>query len=103
MTHLKERQRDDIQQTRNINRPSYGVIVCFRQSGYLAIGPYKGEFLEDNANSLRRNNAEFQYLNPDEMRRCYPMLSYPDNYGGIVDKDGGILRADKALRAYQVF
>ncbi|XP_048252107.1 peroxisomal sarcosine oxidase-like isoform X3 [Haliotis rufescens] len=73
----------------------------FRPAGYLAIGEHNGVFLKDNVSSLTRNDAPFQYLPPPDFRRRYPMLAYPDNFAAIVDTDGGILRADKALLAYQ--
>ncbi|XP_071094288.1 peroxisomal sarcosine oxidase-like isoform X3 [Haliotis cracherodii] len=73
----------------------------FRQTGFIAIGQYKGDFLEDNISSLKRNNAQFEYLTPVDFRRRYPMLRYPNDFSCVADPDGGILRADKALMAYQ--
>ncbi|XP_067683658.1 peroxisomal sarcosine oxidase-like isoform X2 [Haliotis asinina] len=73
----------------------------FSQTGFIAIGKYKGNYLDNNASSLQRNNARFEYLAPQDFRRRYPMLRYPDDYSCVADPEGGILRADKALLAYQ--
>lgn len=52
--------------------------------------------------SLSRNGIKYDILTPGDQRDRYPMLSLPPDYVGVFDYSGGVLRADKALRAFQV-
>lgn len=52
--------------------------------------------------SLSRNGIKYDILTPGDLRDRYPMLSLPPDYVGVFDYSGGVLRADKALRAFQV-
>ncbi|RUS74305.1 hypothetical protein EGW08_017928, partial [Elysia chlorotica] len=73
----------------------------FRPVGYLAIGTVGGEFLNENIHCMAVNQAPYKLLSPEEFRLKYPMLRYGDNVGGLLDMEGGVLMADKALLAMQ--
>ncbi|XP_059145759.1 peroxisomal sarcosine oxidase-like [Physella acuta] len=57
--------------------------------------------LQEVANSLRAHNVPHEVLTPADVRRRFPVINGGDNCGGIWDPSGGILRADRALRAFQ--
>ncbi|GFR85891.1 peroxisomal sarcosine oxidase [Elysia marginata] len=73
----------------------------FRKVGYLAIGAVGEDFLNENIHCMTVNQAPYSLFSPEEFKRKYPMLSYDDNVGGMLDPDGGVLMADKALLAMQ--
>ena len=70
--------------------------------GYLAIGTNGGDFLKENIHCMSVNQAPYTLFSPKDFRRKYPILNYDDNVGGLLDPDGGVLMADKALLAMQV-
>ena len=73
-----------------------------RPIGYLAIGRHQGQFLQDNVNALKKSGASYEMLDTDQFKRKYAMLTYPSDYGGVYDQDGGLLRADRILNILQV-
>ena len=68
----------------------------------MAIGAIGGDFLNENIHCMTVNQAPYTLLSSGDFRRKYPMLSYGDNVGCLLDHDGGVLMADKALLAMQV-
>ena len=66
------------------------------------MGMSGGENLSSIASAMSRHGMEFQSFDTNELKRRYPMLHYPPSYAGLLDPKGGILRADKALAAFQV-
>ncbi|XP_046361539.2 peroxisomal sarcosine oxidase-like isoform X1 [Haliotis rufescens] len=69
--------------------------------GTLSIGPENDEFLRDVEKALTNVGAAVDVLTHEQLRRRYPMLSYPHNYVGLLDHKGGLLKADCILRALQ--
>ena len=61
-----------------------------------------GKFLSSIAAAMSRHGMAYQSFEPSELKRRYPMLFYPPSCAGLLDPKGGILRADKALAAFQV-
>ncbi|BFZ05377.1 hypothetical protein BsWGS_08416 [Bradybaena similaris] len=51
--------------------------------------------------ALRVHNISHENLSPKELQRRFPMLTTGPSDAGIWDPNGGLLRADKALRAFQ--
>lgn len=76
-------------------------VQIYKPLGYLAIGQHGGQFLEDNRSALVRTGAPFTQLDRDAFRKQYPMLRYPADYGAILDPNGGLLRSDRILNAFQ--
>ncbi|XP_059145758.1 peroxisomal sarcosine oxidase-like, partial [Physella acuta] len=68
-------------------------IIDLRQQG--------SHGLERVAHSLRAHNVPHEVLTPADVKRRFPVINGGDNCGGIWDPSGGILRADRALRAFQ--
>lgn len=51
---------------------------------------------------LQRHGIPHQVMDYQRVKQAYPMIEFPRDYTFVVDKSGGILRADKALLSYQV-
>lgn len=51
---------------------------------------------------LQRHGIAHEVFDYRGIKQAYPMIEYPKDYTFVVDKTGGILRADKALLAYHV-
>ncbi|XP_041348160.1 peroxisomal sarcosine oxidase-like [Gigantopelta aegis] len=73
----------------------------FRQSGFVSMGEYDGDVLMAVTQSLLQLNTSHQVLTPSEFKTRFPMMKYPETFAGVLDFDGGLLRADKALQAFQ--
>jgi hypothetical protein len=65
-------------------------------------GPQGDPYVTATEQSLARHGVSYEKFDVKEQRRRYPMMSLPDNYELVLDKSGGMLRADKMLRAYHV-
>ncbi|XP_050410352.2 peroxisomal sarcosine oxidase [Patella vulgata] len=57
--------------------------------------------LEGVETRLNANKAPYRALTGPEMKSEFPNVTLPDDYVGIYDYQGGILFADKSLRAFQ--
>jgi len=86
-----------------INNTILGVISFdYRNCGCLVFGTRDHNFVTGSESSLRRHNVEFDKFGVDEQRRRYPRMSCPEDFAFVLDKSGGVLRADKMLQAFQV-
>ena len=69
----------------------------------MIIGPKgKDPFLIDTKAAMVRHNVPHETFGVDTAKTIYPGLSYPSNYEFLLDKSGGLLMADKMLKAFQV-
>lgn len=84
---------------RSLERES-GTSI-FLNCGCLAVGKPDFHFIKGTIASLSRHCIKHDILAPGDLRDRYPMLSLPPDYVGVFDYSGGVLRADKALRAFQ--
>lgn len=74
----------------------------FKNCGCLIIGPKgKNPFLIDTKAALVRHNVSHETFGVETAKKIYPGLSYPSNYEFLLDKSGGLLMADKMLKAFQ--
>lgn len=73
----------------------------YRQTGMMTMGGKANNFVETTIKYMKKHNQPMTILTSDEAKIKYPMISYPDDFTFIVDHSGGILRADKALKAFQ--
>ncbi|XP_052700155.1 peroxisomal sarcosine oxidase-like isoform X4 [Crassostrea angulata] len=69
--------------------------------GCLSVSKQGNSYMKATISSLSRNGIKYDILTPGDLRDRYPMLSLPPDYVGVFDYSGGVLRADKALRAFQ--
>ena len=65
------------------------------------IGP-RGKAVENSKSALIRHGVQHEVFGAEEMRRMHPGVEYPSDYEFVLDKTGGILMADKVLKAFQV-
>ncbi|KAJ8305957.1 hypothetical protein KUTeg_016502, partial [Tegillarca granosa] len=73
----------------------------FRQTGMLTFGADGDDGVVGSEDCLKRHKMKYDKMNDKEAKKRYPMLSYPENYIFLLDYSGGILRSDKALKAFQ--
>ncbi|XP_060597744.1 peroxisomal sarcosine oxidase-like [Ruditapes philippinarum] len=73
----------------------------FINCGCLAFGPKDHPFVSGAVEALSRHGAPHDVFNVEEQRRRYPYLALPSDFKVVLDKTGGLLRADKILQAFQ--
>lgn len=72
-----------------------------RNVGQLTLDTAPSTQLDDLAAGLRKAGYKYEYLNPDQLRKKYPMLKLPSNYCGLLEPSAGILRAGRCVQAFQ--
>ena len=66
-------------------------------------GPNDSPVVRTHKQSLRQCNVPHEVFAGSEANRRYPdQLKLPDSYACVFERDGGILRANKAVAALQV-
>lgn len=83
----------------------HGFLVCygfFRNCGCLVLGPKGETFLEEIRDAVLRQSVPHETFGVEKAKKIYPGLSYPSDYEFVLDKSGGLLRAEKMLKAFQV-
>lgn len=76
-------------------------MSLYRQTGMMSIGRADNDFIKTTIESMRKHNLSMDILNSKDAKVKYPMISYPEDYTFVLDHSGGILRADKCLKAFQ--
>ncbi|NIP17484.1 MAG: FAD-dependent oxidoreductase [Xanthomonadales bacterium] len=75
--------------------------VLYQQTGLLNFGPAGDAYLEKHMTVLEDAGRPCTWLDGEEVAARYPMLDYPPEWGAAWDPGGGILFADRCLRAVQ--
>lgn len=80
------------------------VLFCFpnRQTGLLLLGMKENPELKTMQATLSRQGVEHQRLSSEELKQRFPNIRLARGEVGLLDKSGGVLYADHALRALQV-
>lgn len=73
-----------------------------RQTGLLLLGMKENPELKTIQATLSRHGVEHQYLPFEELKQRFPNIQLARGEVGLLDKSGGVLYADKALRVLQV-
>ncbi|XP_059938327.1 peroxisomal sarcosine oxidase [Mesoplodon densirostris] len=73
----------------------------YRQTGLLLLGMKENAELKIIQATLSRQGVEHQCLPPEELKQRFPNIRLARGEVGLLDKSGGVLYADKALRALQ--
>lgn len=68
----------------------------------MEFGPRGSSYLTDFESCLRRNNLDFEKIDVTGQLKRFPKLSFPADFEFIIEKCGGILWANKVLKALQV-
>lgn len=82
--------------------PSSRCPFFFRQTGLLLLGMKENPELKMFQATLSRQGVEHQCLPSEELKQRFPNIRMARGEVGLLDKSGGVLYADKALRALQV-
>ncbi|XP_054112136.1 peroxisomal sarcosine oxidase isoform X2 [Callithrix jacchus] len=72
-----------------------------RQTGLLLLGMKENQELKTIQAILSREGVEHQCLSSEELKQHFPDIRLTGGEVGLLDKFGGVLYADKALRALQ--
>ncbi|XP_008564580.1 PREDICTED: peroxisomal sarcosine oxidase [Galeopterus variegatus] len=72
-----------------------------RQTGLLMLGMKENPELKTTQATLSRHGIEHKCLSSEELKQCFPNIQLTRGEVGLLDKCGGVLYADKALRALQ--
>jgi len=59
------------------------------------------EYLHKHMKVLKESGKTFEWLTSEKIKKRYPQISYPNEWGAIYDPSGGILLAHKCLNAVQ--
>lgn len=69
----------------------------------MVFGKKTSSYLEGVVDSVKRGHIAHEVLSADEANRRYPhQLRIPDTHMCILEYDGGLLYAQRALRVFQV-
>ena len=83
------------------NLVEWSLLGC-RKTGLLVFGDAAIEYTRKVARSLASLNAPYRQYNATELREKFPMFRFDSGHVGVYDEQGGLIRADRALRAFQV-
>ncbi|XP_004385410.1 peroxisomal sarcosine oxidase [Trichechus manatus latirostris] len=72
-----------------------------RQTGLLLLGKKEHPEFQTIQATLSRQGVEHQLLPSEELKQCFPNIRLTGGEAGLLDKSGGVLHADKALKALQ--
>ncbi|XP_027481270.1 peroxisomal sarcosine oxidase isoform X1 [Zalophus californianus] len=72
-----------------------------RQTGLLLLGMRENSELKTIQATLSRQGVEHQCLSAEELKQRFPNVRLAGGEVGLLDKSGGLLYADRALRALQ--
>ncbi|XP_001376396.2 peroxisomal sarcosine oxidase isoform X1 [Monodelphis domestica] len=73
----------------------------YRQTGLLMLAKKDNSEFQDTLDTLSKQGVEHRNLNPEELQRRFPNIRLARGESGIWDPSGGVLFADKALKALQ--
>ncbi|XP_068678967.1 peroxisomal sarcosine oxidase-like isoform X3 [Montipora foliosa] len=78
------------------------LLVNFcRNVGMLNVQRDPGEEVQRIIKSLMSSGEAFQFLSNEKLKDKYPELNFSNEYSGVLEQAGGILKADKCLKALQ--
>ncbi|XP_003797180.1 peroxisomal sarcosine oxidase [Otolemur garnettii] len=73
----------------------------YRKTGLLLVGPKENPELKTIQATLSRQRIEHQCLSSEELKQHFPNIRLPQGEVGLLEKSGGVLYADRALRTLQ--
>lgn len=72
----------------------------FTQCGMLAMGTDGSNYIKEIRDALDKYHVPYEALSKEQLKTKYS-ISLPPDASGVLDPSGGILRADRAVRALQ--
>lgn len=76
-------------------------IQLYIRTGLLVISKAGEKVLDETEQSLRSVGSHYRRFDADELRQRYPTFRFDPSDVAVLDPDGGMLLADKCLRAFQ--
>ncbi|KAL5017533.1 hypothetical protein ScPMuIL_007122 [Solemya velum] len=74
----------------------------YRQTSLLLVSGPSDRNVEETQHALQTRNIPHQIIpSGRELKEKFPNLEYPDNYRFLLDYSGGLLYADRAVKAFQ--
>ena len=73
-----------------------------RKTGMLCMEDDSGDEFQISRDLLMKKNLEFDDITAGDACKRWPGLRYSSSYGMFLDKNAGVLRADRCLDAFQV-
>ncbi|XP_072495920.1 peroxisomal sarcosine oxidase [Notamacropus eugenii] len=73
----------------------------YRQTGFLVLGRKENAEFCAVQEALSKHSVEYKYLDSKELKTCFSNFRLPPDQVGIWELSGGVLYADKALKALQ--
>ena len=67
----------------------------------LAMGTDSSHYIDEITNALDKYQVPYESLSRERLKERYA-INLPGDASGVLDPSGGILRADKAVQAFQV-
>jgi sarcosine oxidase len=68
-------------------------------TGVVEIGPTNGELVRGTLAAAQRYNLPHEVLDAKELMRRYPTYKLPENFAAVLQPDGGIIQASRAIEA----
>ena len=69
----------------------------------LLVGDEGTEFLASMTESMQELGVHYEVFHQAEMRRRFPQLRFGPSHVGVLDPSSGVLKAQRALTAFQVW
>lgn len=80
----------------------FGLFFRNRQTELLFLGMKQSPGLKTIQATLSRQGIDHECLSSVDLKQRFPNIRFTKGEVGLLDKTGGVLYADKALRALQV-
>ncbi len=69
----------------------------YQQIGVVLSGPSEGDAIRGTLTAARQHSLPVEQIDATEARRRWPMLTFPDNHGTVLDADAGILAVEECV------
>ncbi len=69
----------------------------FIQTGLISFGEEKDPYLLESINKVKQGGYQCKLMGPEEIRKQYPMIRYPNKWSAAYDKTAGILVAGNCV------
>ena len=79
-------------------------VFILRETGLLVIQSHPRKFFNESLATMKRDNISYSILNGGgSLKDRFPALCYDDKHVALDDPSAAVLRANKCLKALQVY
>jgi sarcosine oxidase/L-pipecolate oxidase len=75
--------------------------ILYKKLGLLVTAPKSTGEVKRYADAMKEHDLPFTLYSASEIRNKYPQLKYGNEWVGLFDPEGGILKAEKCLASFQ--